>query len=171
MCSDRTIGNGPRSDMRHLCRGFQTLGRAVGHGLDGTVLHTMERARLLFMAPIIVVLMTLMDLADGTVRFASPTHPWWALTGFFAAALSVLFLALETCPADPITHINSSLGANIGYTLFGSFFAALTRSAMRTRLDVDTVLEILPVTVLSVSAFIVSVNVLARLLRPQKVDK
>ena len=128
----------------------------------------MERARLIFMVPVIVVLMTLADLADGTVSFIAPSHPWWALTGFFAAALCVLFLALETCPPNPITHTNSSFGANVGYVLFGAFFAALTRSAMRTRLDVDTVLEIIPVTVLSTGAFIVAVNMLARLLRPQK---
>ena len=131
----------------------------------------MERARLLFMVPVIVVLMTLADLADGTVSFVAPSHPWWALTVFFAAALAMMLLALETCPPNPITHVNSSFGANVGYVLFGAFFAALTRSAMRARLDVDTVLEIIPVTVLSTSVFVVAVNVLARLLRPQKVDK
>ena len=131
----------------------------------------MERARLLFMVPVIVMLMTLADLADGTVSFVAPSHPWWALTVFFAAALAMMLLALETCPPNPITHVNSSFGANVGYVLFGAFFAALTRSAMRARLDVDTVLEIIPVTVLSTSVFVVAVNVLARLLRPQKVDK
>lgn len=118
-----------------------------------------------------MVLMTLADLADGTVSFVAPSHPWWALTVFFAAALAMMLLALETCPPNPITHVNSSFGANVGYVLFGAFFAALTRSAMRARLDVDTVLEIIPVTVLSTSVFVVAVNVLARLLRPQKVDK
>ena len=129
---------------------------------------TMERTRLVGMVPILVVMLTLLDLADGTVSFVAPSHPWWALTVFFAVALLVVFLALETCPPNPVTLINTSFPAYIGYVVFGSFFAALTRSAMRYRLDVDTVLEILPVTVLSTSAFIVAVNLLARLLRPQK---
>lgn len=128
----------------------------------------MERARLLFMTPVLVVMLTLSDLADGTVSFAAPSHPWWAVTLFFAASLAVLYLALGTCPPNPITRLNSSFSTYLGYILFGSFFSALTRSAMRTRMDVDTVLEILPVTVLSTSAFIVAVNLLARLLRSQK---
>ena len=114
-----------------------------------------------------VVIMA-MDLADGTTTLNAPSHPVWAVMLFFAASLMVLFLALETSPPNPVTILNTGLLPFIGYLWAGSIIASLVRSALRFRLDVDTAPEALPVLLLSTSVFVVVVNLLARLLRPQK---
>ena len=130
----------------------------------------MERTSMIVLAPMLVVFVTILDIVDGTAQLAAPSHPAWSIAVFFAVSLVVLFLALETCPRNPVTRMNSSLGVYFGYIVFGSFFASLTRTILRAHLDVDTVAEMIPVTVLATSALIVSVSMLARVLRPQKND-
>ena len=129
---------------------------------------SMERANIYFLIPLYVFGMVAMDLADGTVTWNSPSHPWWAVALFFAAALALLWLSLDTTPSRPLTRLNTSLIGVLGYTLVGAFAASLVRSALRTRLDVDTVIESLPVNVVAISAYVVALNVAVRALRPQK---